>query len=299
MAVLGLAGPAGVAAAAFGGSAAAVAPTVSTVAANAGPVLYHQPLLGKDVLSLPFGLSRTADVQSSNWAGYADIDDTYETASVSWIQPSVNCSSNTGGGGGLSSLLGGLLGGGASGTEYSSFWVGLDGYTSSSVEQAGTDSDCDGTTPTYYAWYEMYPAGSTDISTTSYPVAPGDQLNAMVMSNAAGTSFDLMLSDGAISSPKWTFSITLSGSGLSRSSAEFVAEAPSSCTLIFCNELPLANFGSVTFTNAHAADTAGVSGNIDAFSNAAMTMASGGSTKATPTPSANPGPTFSVTWDNS
>jgi len=29
---------------------------------------------------------------------------------------------------------------------------------SDSVEQTGTDSDCDGGSPGYYGWYEMYPA---------------------------------------------------------------------------------------------------------------------------------------------
>ena len=39
----------------------------------------------------------------------------------------------------------------------SAFWVGLDGYSSTSVEQLGTDSDCVSGKPSYYAWYEMYP----------------------------------------------------------------------------------------------------------------------------------------------
>jgi len=32
-----------------------------------------------------------------------------------------------------------------------------DTFNSTSVEQLGTDSDCDSGTPSYYAWYEMYP----------------------------------------------------------------------------------------------------------------------------------------------
>src|ERR1700721_1083408 len=42
--------------------------------------------------------------------------------------------------------------------KYSSFWVGLDGYNSSTVEQTGSEVDCSGSTPEYYSWYEMYPA---------------------------------------------------------------------------------------------------------------------------------------------
>ena len=40
-------------------------------------------------------------------------------------------------------------------TAYSSFWVGIDGFSSSSVEQMGTDSDVVNGIPTYYAWYNV------------------------------------------------------------------------------------------------------------------------------------------------
>ncbi len=40
---------------------------------------------------------------------------------------------------------------------YSSFWIRIDGYSSGSVEQMGTDSDTSSGVPQYYAWYEMYP----------------------------------------------------------------------------------------------------------------------------------------------
>lgn len=45
--------------------------------------------------------------------------------------------------------------------QYASFWVGIDGYSSGSVEQLGTHSDCVGKgRASYYAWWEMYPASS-------------------------------------------------------------------------------------------------------------------------------------------
>ena len=61
--------------------------------------------------------------------------------------------------------------------QYAAFWVGLDGYSSNSVEQTGTDSDCDGTTPDYYGWYEMYPANPVYFTNT---VKPGDAISASV-----------------------------------------------------------------------------------------------------------------------
>ena len=80
-------------------------------------------------------------MQSSNWAGYADTNDTLNSVSSSWTEPTVNCANSNSGLNGLLGLssLNGLLGGpGAA----SAFWVGLDGYNSTSVEQLGTDSDC-------------------------------------------------------------------------------------------------------------------------------------------------------------
>src|ERR1700677_4543325 len=53
-----------------------------------------------------------------------------------------------------------------------------------SVEQTVTDSDCDGTTPDYYGWYEMYPADPVYFSN---PVAPGDSMSASVTFSGAET----------------------------------------------------------------------------------------------------------------
>ena len=105
--------------------------------------------------SLLGGVRHATNVSSSNWSGYADTDDTYTSVSPSWTQPAVNCARAAVAGASLGGLLGGrtalqlLLGRAGSA---SSFWVGLDGYTSSSVEQLGTDSDCNAGTPSYYAW---------------------------------------------------------------------------------------------------------------------------------------------------
>ena len=55
---------------------------------------------------------------------------------------------------------------------------GFDGYNSNTVEQTGTDSDCQKGAPTYYAWYEFYPKSSYSIS--SLPIKPGDTISAEV-----------------------------------------------------------------------------------------------------------------------
>jgi hypothetical protein len=299
------------------GLATAAVPVLSTAAASSAasavagstslptPGLYHQPLIGKLVLPglgqvLGNGVRHAANVQSQNWSGYADNEDTYNSVAATWTQPAVDCSRGGGGGGGgvLNGLLAGnglgnLLGPGSSAA---SFWVGLDGFASNSVEQLGADSDCNGATPTYYAWWEMFPNPSQVLS-SSYPVHSGDQMTAWVASNASGTTFFLALKDATAG---WFFGTTQSASpGYGRSSAEVVAEAPSSCNILSCSELPLADFGQVGFGNADLIDNAGKNGSLADFNVNAITMSMGGKTLAVPSNLSADGRSFSVSWQNS
>jgi Peptidase A4 family len=65
----------------------------------------------------------------------------------------------------------------AGSSTYEAFWAGLDGYSSASTEQAGTEADCSGGTPVYFAWYDLYPAAPVDLSKS---VKPGDSMTATV-----------------------------------------------------------------------------------------------------------------------
>src|SRR5262249_15859291 len=125
--------------------------------------------------------------------------------------------------------------------QYSSFWVGIDGDNSNTVEQTGTDSDWINGEPVYYAWYEFYPAASKNIDTVS--VHPGDVITPSVHWNS-GSSFTLTPEH---TSTKETFRQTGSVSNAQRSSAEWIAEAPSGGSV-----LPLADFGTVDFTDCTA-----------------------------------------------
>ena len=286
LALIGLAAPAALvltpAAASPAGAATAThtaaAAGTAAAAAPAVPGLYHVPIIGK--VSLPGvlgsllgghnadGLRRATAVASSNWAGYADTDDTFDSVSSSWTEPTVNCADSNSGLDGLLSLSNLLGGPGAA----SAFWVGLDGYNSTSVEQLGTDSDCDSGTPSYYAWYEMYPNPSV-VLPSQYPVQPGNQMTALVASNSAGTSFTLEIKDATAG---WTFSTTQSGSGFARSSAEVIAEAPSSCSVLFCSEVPLADFGQVSYTGSSVIDNAGTKGSLASGDANEITMSDNG-----------------------
>jgi hypothetical protein len=153
-------------------------------------------------------------------------------------------------------------------TAYAAEWVGIDGYSSSTVEQIGTESDTPAGTGSTYAWYEMYPSGSVVISSAistqtankgskvSATVQAGDSISASVVYTATN-QFMLTITD---STAGWTDTITpptgSSGrygyggsSQAQRSSAEWIVEAPSSGYGI----LPLADFTTpVGFTAASA-----------------------------------------------
>ncbi|MHB8105887.1 MAG: G1 family glutamic endopeptidase [Candidatus Cryosericum sp.] len=212
---------------------------------------------------------------STNWSGYAvyaapskkSQSESWTDVSGTWTVPAVSGSANS----------------------YSSIWVGLDGYSSNTVEQIGTEQDVNGAgVATYSAWYEMYPAMSMNIS---YAVSAGDIMKAEVQYTNK-KQFVLTLID---TSKPWTFSVAKASGSAKRSSAEWIVEAPWSGGV-----LPLADFGTAGFSGAVATSskTAGPMP-ISAFTNKdGINMVSGTVTKATTSVLGSDGATFSVTWDH-
>jgi len=159
---------------------------------------------------------------SSNWAGYAVQTGKNAVTSVtgSWVVPTAT----------------------GTGNSYSSAWVGIDGWTSNTVEQIGTDSDIENGHPVYYAWYEMYPADAVNV--TKLAIHPGDTITASVTFTSAG--FVLSLTDNK----SGTFTTTQhlpGGKVAARSSAEWIQEAPSNYDGSLAK---LSNFGTIGFSNA-------------------------------------------------
>jgi hypothetical protein len=190
--------------------------------------------------------SAATDVQqasSENWSGYAvagssaDSSQQFKGVSGSWVQPSAKCTSTQ---------------------SYSAFWVGLGGSgQSNALEQTGTEADCksDGAA-TYFAWYELVPSPPVRVALA---VAPGDHITSKV--TVAGASVTVALSNQTTGA---SFSKTLQMSNPDVSSAEWIAEAPSSCdqSVASCTPLPLTDFGTVTFTGASATTSDGHTGTI-------------------------------------
>jgi hypothetical protein len=255
----------------------APATTAVAVARRHGPIRIHRR-------------RENQQYDSYNWGGYAVTGSSgaVTDAKGSWTVPAVNCTTTP--------------------TGYSSFWVGLDGFSSDSVEQTGTDSDCESLTgksgtPTYYAWFEFYP-NPTYVIEFSGAIQPGDSMTAEVKyagqatsvgRRGSGAKFTVTIAD---LSKGETYTITSTAPSANESSAEWIAEAP--CCGRAGSILPLADFGSVSF-NSGTATVQGTSGPIASFGSNVqeITMvdeAAPHSVKAQPSSVSNGG--FYVTWSN-
>jgi hypothetical protein len=211
------------------------------------------------------GHARLSQVQSTNWSGYADTSTTFGSVTGNWTEPSVTCSGRS--------------------EQLAAFWVGIDGYSSNSVEQDGTLAECYFGHAYYYSWWEMYP--TNDIQVVGSSVAPGDSISASVV--RSGSSYTLKVTDSTHSAN--SFTTTQSCSSCANSSAEWIAEAPSSSSGV----LPLADFH--TWTESGATVNSGV---ISSFTDDEITMVdSSGRVKAQPGPLNGSGNGFSVTWERS
>ena len=197
---------------------------------------YAAPIPSAARNSVSHAVAASTLTTSSNWSGYA--------AETSLANPSSNAVTSVSGTWQVPTVTGS-----GKGTTYSSVWVGIDGYSSSTVEQIGTEEDVSGGKASYYAWYEMYPNAS--VTLTSVSINPGDQISAEVQYETSGqfalsiTDVTSRVSDTVYSAAPQTRRGTVAAQ---RSSAEWIVEAPSSGSGV----LPLADFGQVTFTNASA-----------------------------------------------
>ena len=212
---------------------------------------------------------------ATNWSGYVATDPCaeFDSVSASWTVPTVSCTGST--------------------DQYSSVWVGIDGNTSPTVEQDGTESDCLDGSPSYYAWYEMY--GDTSVNggdtvVVNHPLLPGDVINASV-SESDGV-WTLALADPT---ETWNFSTTIDFTGAAQSSAEWIVERPGICNN--CALPPLADFGSVTFSSAEAGTT-GSPSPISAYTSTNNNMVNNAdSTVLAQSGALDPsGEDFTITW---
>jgi hypothetical protein len=221
------------------------------------------------ISSHSLGITASTATSSTNWSGYADVDETFSSVGGTWTEPSTTCTSTT---------------------SLAAFWVGIDGFSSSSVEQDGTLVECYGGSEYQFSWWEMYP--TNDIQVVGESVAAGDHITGTVV--RSGTSYKLTVTDSTHTAN--SFSTTQTGSGDANSSAEWIAEAPC-CS--GSSVYPLPDFHTWSLTGATVSTTSG-SGVISTYPNYEITMVgSSGDTKAAPSALNSSGNGFTVTWEHS
>lgn len=209
-------------------------------------------------------------LKSINWSGCADGQPTtYKSVSAQWAEPTLKCTTED---------------------RVVVFWVGIDGLTSGTVEQAGTLGQCFQGTAFYYTWWEMFP--TNNITIVGSTVHALDAITASV--NRSGTSYTLKVTDATRSGN--SFTTTQSCTTCANSSAEIIAERPSNSFGIY----PLAQFSTWKVTGAAVVSTTS-SGTISSFADSELTMVDVTVTYnlAQPTSLSSGGAVFSDNWKNS
>ena len=181
--------------------------------------------------------------------------------------------------------------------------------SSTSLEQAGTEADCnaDGSA-TYSAWYELVPSPPVKVGMA---VHPGDHITSKVTVDGCERDHPAVQRHHRRARSTKTFQM----SDPDVSSAEWIAEAPSTCSqgVSGCTPLSLADFGTVQFSGASATTTDGHTGTISDsdWQTAAVQLSPGASQSgygdaqfasystsagATPSSLSSDGSSFSVAW---
>jgi hypothetical protein len=154
---------------------------------------------------------RNTVYNSTNWSGFANLNSltSYNTSYSfyyifsDFVIPAVTAPSS-------------------SGSYYAAEWVGIDGFNSGDVLQAGVETGASGSSSGYNAWIEWYPNYETAIS---LPVGPGDDMFIEVwdVSSTVGYAFLENITTGQYQEYELT---APSGTKLVGNSAEWVIEAP-------------------------------------------------------------------------
>jgi hypothetical protein len=177
-------------------------------------------------------------------------------------------------------------------------WVGLDGFKDQTVEQDGTFATCKGPTymtPSYVAWYEMYPADSMNV----FSVNAGDVIKPAV--TFADGVFSLSIADVTTGASK-TFSASCKS--CRRTSAEWIIERPELCHKTGpCFLSPLPDFGVASLSSDKAATETGGPEPLSSYSPIPMDMIQPKGSTVVLLDQTNPlngaGTGFTVTWERS
>ena len=219
-------------------AARATVATAAVATAAPGPALPGQPisLAGGPPSPAMSSASNSSRIDSTNWAGYAVARPgaVFRYVQATFFVPYVDCVGTP--------------------NAYSSHWVGLDGLNSRTVEQLGVEAGCSGTTPQYYAWYEMYPGNEA----SAFFVKPGNSIVASVYYNEHTKMFLLTLLD-TTTGQHFSHSLTCTATSCARASAQIISESPADGS---GQALPLADYRASSFSGISVTDSLGHRGTL-------------------------------------
>lgn len=158
------------------------------------------------------GQHEQADPQ---WSGYVSVGRAFTSVSARFTVPRVTCPEPD---------------------MNASFWVGLDGFDSPTVEQIGVEALCRDGEARYAAWWQAYPAPSQPLDLV---VIPGHEIVVRVSVGAAGVRFELRNVTSSVA-----FEKTLPVSNATFTSAELIAEQSGAW------QGPLSDFDELVFHDA-------------------------------------------------
>src|SRR5579859_3558020 len=203
---------------------------------------------------------------SQNWSGYAATGGTYTAVSGTWTVPQFAPNSQAG----------------ADAT-----WVGIGGVNSRDLIQAGTQQTVSGSGSTQYqAWVETLPQASHPVPLT---VNPGDAVSiSITQSPQAQDQWQVSFTNNTTGQ---TYQVTEHYTS-SMSSAEWIEEAPSAAR---GRQLPLDNFGSVSFSQGSTVKNGQSESIADAGAQPITMLARGTGQSARPSALGADGSSFTVT----
>jgi hypothetical protein len=195
------------------------------------------------------GAARVATLKSENWSGYVVTGQTYSQVAGSWSVPTVVATP---------------------GSRYASDWVGIGGFKSGDLIQAGTTEQYVNGKATYNAWTEILPASEKII--TGFTVKPGDAITVTV-AKGSGKSWTMTVVDST-RSETFTRKVTYTSA---ENSAEWIHEAPEVNGTI----VDIASTSNVDFDHG-TVNGSTVIGSAGTLTKILLEGASPGDTKATP-----------------
>lgn len=222
---------------------------------------------------------------STNWSGYAIQGTNATSVSGTFVIPTI-------------------LSGTTATNNNVSIWCGIDGLTSSTVQQLGVDLAWVNGRVQSYAWIELYPSGPLQI--VGMPITAGDQFQVAVKylpsttsTGQASQQYQLTMTNltrRVIANIPLVYTRT---SGTARTSVEWIVEAP-----YLNGVLPLTDFSSIAWSNCLASfgttTTSLVPPSHSALTPIALTMVTPTNViKAAPSAISSSSTSFSVSWRHS